>query len=290
MDADADAKKIASLTGEVDVLFTQFSYANWVSNPEDIEPRRQLAQEKLRRVGLQVEAFSPTCTVLFASFVYFSHDENFFMNDAANNIEDVYDWVLENCPSTVPTVLYPGDVWGVTEPHDSLRSIKCYQKDFQLQEKELRMSISVPIEDLFDFSSEYIQRMKDQNNRLFLLLLANPIIRWIQTIAIYLSDLDAVVVFDYKRGLRQTSHVTHSIPDVIMHSDSLAFLLKYDWGFNTLTVNGRFRADSRGFTKIYKTFDLATQNNCGRYLGFRLLWDIDVLRKIPRVLGLFKNS
>src|SRR3546814_1259442 len=51
-----------------DILFTQFSYANWEDRRDNPQARRDLAAEKLRRITLQCEAFRPRFVVPFASF------------------------------------------------------------------------------------------------------------------------------------------------------------------------------------------------------------------------------
>src|SRR3546814_2660010 len=46
-----------------DILFTQFSYANWEDRRDNPQARRALAAEKLRRITLQCEAFRPRFVV-----------------------------------------------------------------------------------------------------------------------------------------------------------------------------------------------------------------------------------
>jgi hypothetical protein len=82
VDGEAIASDIAKHTGNVDVLLTQFSYANWIGNPEDLRLRKESAREKLERVKIQVNTFAPKYTVPFASLVYFSPEENRYMKRA----------------------------------------------------------------------------------------------------------------------------------------------------------------------------------------------------------------
>ena len=66
--------------------------------------------------------------VPFASFIYFSHAENFFMNRAVNRIPDVNEFATHELQ--VPTVVpYPGDHWEVDAPRDSSESIRRYEVD-----------------------------------------------------------------------------------------------------------------------------------------------------------------
>src|SRR5207245_7150865 len=108
VDGEAIAGDIVRHTGTVDVLLTQFSYANWIGNPADRELREESAREKLERVKIQVSTFRPTFTVPFASFVYFSHEENRYMNDAINSIERAHNFIRRET-NTTPVVLNHGD-------------------------------------------------------------------------------------------------------------------------------------------------------------------------------------
>jgi UDP-MurNAc hydroxylase len=72
------ARAIAEGIGPVDVLLPQFSIASWAGNPGDT--KIAAADEVLRRARLYIRTFKPKVTIPFASFVYFSHDENRYMN------------------------------------------------------------------------------------------------------------------------------------------------------------------------------------------------------------------
>ena len=74
-------------TKNIDLLFTQFSYANWIGNKEDKETMRKHAQNKIDQIEYQIEVFKPKYTIPFASFVWFSHEENFYMNQEINRID-----------------------------------------------------------------------------------------------------------------------------------------------------------------------------------------------------------
>ena len=80
---------------------------------------------------------------------------------------------------------------------------------------------------------------------------------------------------------------THEIYDVKMHSSSLSYIFRFDWGYDTLMVNGRFEADMRNFNKMTKTFSLGTLNNTGRFINLRLLIDTTFLYAFARALRKF---
>lgn len=82
-------KYIRSLVGNVDVLLSQFSYAQWIGNRNDSNLRRGSAASVLNRLNLQVRTIKPAYTIPFASFVRYCHRENAYMNDGMNTIRDV---------------------------------------------------------------------------------------------------------------------------------------------------------------------------------------------------------
>jgi predicted ATP-grasp superfamily ATP-dependent carboligase len=77
----------------IDLLFTQFSYANWIGNKNDTYLRKLAVKEKFDQISAQINFFRPKFVCPFASFIFFSHEENFFMNDAIPNIQEVHDYI-----------------------------------------------------------------------------------------------------------------------------------------------------------------------------------------------------
>jgi UDP-MurNAc hydroxylase len=80
-DRVSEIEHIRKIFGQPEVLFTQFSYANWVGNRGDAASQRQAAQDKRTEMRKQTQIFEPKQIVPFASFVWFCHQENFYMNE-----------------------------------------------------------------------------------------------------------------------------------------------------------------------------------------------------------------
>jgi len=116
--------------GKVDVLLLQLSYANWVGNSDDRASHERNAQRKRVEVQLQLQIVDPVIFIPFASFVYFSHPENFFMNAAVNRVSSIYKFTTERLGvSTV--VLYSGERREVGKQKDSAESLCRYERDFE---------------------------------------------------------------------------------------------------------------------------------------------------------------
>jgi UDP-MurNAc hydroxylase len=277
VDGEGIAREIAKQTGTVDLLLTQFSYANWIGNPGDIEERRASAREKLRRVKVQIDTFQPKQTIPFASFVYFSHTENVYLNDAMNTVRDAVTYIADRTAST-PIVLYPGESWEVGQPHDNDASLARYDHDYDLTGKPLHKAERVSLDELQRLGRQYIERMQEKNSALFIQLMMLPPLRYFQPLMLYLTDLAQTVRFDFQQGLQPIDNPPHEA-GVQLASESLAYIFKHDWGYDTLEVNGRFRATPRGHKTMVKTFFLGPLNNTGRYLHPRTLFEPSFLRR-----------
>src|SRR4051812_17183567 len=169
-------ERIQKLLGKPDVLFTQFSYADWAGNPEDGERQKRHAQRKLAQMKMQCEVFEPRIVVPCASYVWFCHKENHFMNAHANRIDDVYRFCRDEvkCP---PVVLYPGDKWEPGAEHDSEAAIRRYNEDYaSLASRPLVSSAQVPIEKLQDSYRNYIRKARAKNTAKLLDLIPASVI------------------------------------------------------------------------------------------------------------------
>ena len=124
-----DLTRIKRRVGEIDVLLTQFSYANWSGNAVDIGARQEAARFMLEKARLQAEILRPRYIIPFASYIWFCHEENYYMNDSSNRPDAVYSY-LRDTTDSIPIVLYPGERWRVGDPHDAAKSISKYDTDY----------------------------------------------------------------------------------------------------------------------------------------------------------------
>ena len=278
VDGMASASAIQRAVGDVDLLFTQFSYAGWKGNPDETELRQRFAALKLRAMQTQIEVLKPGWTVPFASFAYFSHVENRHANDSINTPRAAVDAIT--AAGSEPVLMYPGDRWRVGAAWENERILDRYKEEYhRIPEKEFSVSTGTSERELLDSSRGYINRMRSQNSRLALRCIRHaPCLNWLRPIDILVYDLQTVYNFSLERGLvAQTDATQH---DVRIHSSSLNYLFQFDWGFDTLTINGRFEASMDGYKKMKKAFPLGSLNNSGHYVGFRLLLDLAFLRAV----------
>src|SRR5262245_25139 len=207
--------------GPVDVLLTQFSIANWVGNPGDTEVTA--TEDVLRRMRFYICSFKPRVTIPFASFVYFSHDENRHMNAWINTPDHVHEQL-----SVTPTqlqFLYNDDSWsnkdGFCMHGDPLER---YRADFRkIAELPYQSHPSYSRDELITVGQRLVNQVRPRFPQ-FLLRKTAPI-------HFYLVDLDAGIRLDLHQGTVEADQRVKNDCDFALHSQALWFAFKFPWGF-----------------------------------------------------------
>ncbi len=273
------AHKLAQIVGQpLDLLISQFSYANWVGNPGETETLAKAADEKLGRLDFICEALKPKDLLLSASFVWFSHEENFYLNEGVKPIREVFEYCRDNLDTRMH-VMAPGQTLELDglEYHESEAALQVYDsEEASLAEREKHKAAPTGLEELQQLCRDYDERLAKRNNAFLIKLLATLRL-WRPTLTIYLWDIDQTVNYSMFQGLRSCSN--DETPDVKMASDSLAFIFKFDFGFDSLEAGGRFNCEHDKRWKMYRAFGIAVLNNMGKSFGFKLAMDGLILRR-----------
>ena len=296
----SDAVALRDEVGPVDVLFTQFSIAAWDGNADQLGHLRARARFMLERIKMQVEVFEPRFVVPFASFVWFCHEENRFMNEGANRIGEVATWLRENVAAE-PVVLYPGDRWRVGETPRSEPALERYARDYAAAAaREPATTAPVTEEELLGASRGFVEKMRAHSGRLRMrvrlarkqwrrrsradgrIAAALEVMRQpVEPTRIFVTDLERAYLFDLDGGLRPAD-IPKPDCDIWIRSDSLHYAFAFLWGGDTLQINGRFhevRPDSR--LNLFEDFWTAKGLNAGD----ALTWSGLVRNGWQRLLG-----
>lgn len=265
-----EAKKIRDNCKNIDVMLTQFSYAAWKGGRNNIEWRKKAAKEKLKTISFQAKYFSPKFIIPFASFFYFSNKDNFYLNDSSNSPENVIsngDYGLSRV-----IVMKPNDIFdGKENVSLTKNAIEFWNKRLKIQKNNniiLNNFNSYSFDDLNVSFKKFIDRIQQKNN-IFLMKIVKTLLpfNFFQPIVFHLNDIDELVEADI---LNKTLMKTSKNPDISLHTNSLMFIFKNSFGFDTLTVNGCFEEKKKGaFLKFSKSFALENLNNLG--INFSLL-------------------
>jgi hypothetical protein len=254
-----------AVTGDVDVLLTQYSISAWDGNPEDLTRRHAGAQAMLDRVVRQAKTLRAKYVIPFASFIWFSHEENDYMNAGLRPVSDVAKIVKDETYSQ-PVVLYPGDRWEVGHSIDNSSAIDRYAADLaQLPLRPRSPGNRTDISELKRVANRFSDRIKNGRSRTRLRLSAvklnmahqyrirteSPIIARLTAMRellllrmrparIWLSDIGTSLDYCILRGLEESGRDREDC-DIELSSGALLFAFKFLWGGETLQINGRFR-------------------------------------------------
>jgi len=275
---------IKKVIKNIDVLFTQFSYANFVPEKEQINE----AINCLKNIKLQDRILNPNYIVPFASFIYFSHDENYFMNKNINTIQATHNYIEKNCKAH-PVILKPNEYWDLKKKdnYDALDFWNVHYENIPNLQYHKNSLISNSV-DLVEKSKDYLKRIKKNNNTFLIFILFK--LKFFNNISIFVTDLKEYFYFDVFNGLKLKKNlINQNNIDIEMSSESLEFIFKYDYGFDTLFVNARFRALPKNINKIIKNFIVGSLNNTGRFINFFGIHKFLNLNLIKRALKLFKK-
>ena len=270
------ANEIKKITGKIDVLLTQFSYAAWKGGKENDSWRKEAALEKLEAIKLQYSCLLPKFVIPFASFCFFSNVENFYLNDFKNTTTKVLKYFSNTNYKII--IMKPGDVIGGNfENYNTSNANKFWatiEKDLPI--RNLNKYEKIEMATLKHYFDIYRKRIISKNDhKLMRILRKLSPIKLFQPIVISLSDLNKKVKFDY---LKNTFHDTEEQAHLEMQSESLAFIFKNSYGFDTLTVNGCFEELSTGgFSITTKTLALDSFNNNGIYFKIGILFNLKLI-------------
>ena len=258
--------EIKETTDSVDILFTQFSYANWVEGgSSDGTSRALLANEKLRRIKMQSDVLKPDFIVPFASMVRFCHIENSYMNDEINTPNETVEFISHNTDAE-PFLMVPYEDWDGVTPKSNQSAIQFWKMAYEtaLNRPLIEQKQSYDIGEILSASNEMRERVGKRNNKVLIFLL--DAFGLLPTQIIKISDLNCYVSFNWRQGLRTIGEEQQQ-PFVEMTSESLYFLFKFDFGIDTLNVNARFSGSLAQKKSLIRTFAPLALNNTGRYIS-----------------------
>ena len=264
--------RIAGVVGPVDCLMAQFSYASWMGNPSEIAYRSAEAQARSGRFVDTIDRLHPRFVIPAASFSWFSHEENSYLNDFRVHPREAVR--LVNRTDATPVLLVPGETWPVGLSRDNELALAHYEEAWDISGRPLHHPDSVPLAELVKGARSFVERLRSKNNRFLMWVLRTPPSRVVAPVTLWLTDLSTLVRFDPVSGLEQIPNSgdipTHAVE---LHSSSLQYAFDHEWGVDTLNVNGRYRADLAGPDRLNRAFWFAVLNNAGRYVRWSEVLD-----------------
>lgn len=184
-------------------------------------------------------------------------------------------------------MLYPGDAWEVGDAATGTEAaLARYDRRYgELGTLPLRSpGASIDLTELRSAFEDYRKRIFARNSRWLIALLSRlRSLGAFQPVTVRLRDLDRTVVVSVVSGFAEVAGGGKGA-DVALHSSSLLFMFKNEFGFDTLTVNGRFEAGADGFGKMMGSFAVGSLNALGLSISWRLVFDMKLVLILVRHL------
>lgn len=273
----SELRPVRDVVGKADVLITQFSYASWWGNENDAASWKRAAKETLDKVGREIAVLRPDHVILAASFVFFCHEENSYMNEYINRIDTAYEFI--NCIGAArPVVLYPGDQWAIGERVNSARALNRYAADYNraLADPIRVKTVPLDLDRLVRGGLSFIKTLRRMNSDI--------LIRRVRPTTVYLTDhkLSLKLGAAGLKVIKPRRYVDH---DIALSSEALLYCLRFPWGGETLMINGRFQVPENGdHHRFFRWFSIAQANSRATYYN-RDYYEAKLIRKMKELLG-----
>jgi UDP-MurNAc hydroxylase len=269
----AECRLILKDLGHVDVLLNQFSVAAYAG----FEPPQKYLPERARRILENVstvhQALGVKVTIPFASFIYFSSEDNKYVNPLANTVRKAYEHLSGKNQTCV--VLYPGDTYQVGSEHDSSQSLRRYDElpgwD-QLPYDPIEMK-SLP--EIFDAYRAMADQIRERYSR--------PLLALLRPVTVQVPDLGKTITFSLATGKIEETPASQS-SGLVVNSQPLWFGFKFPFGIQTLGVSARFKLLG-GFRNWKMHRILFSLNNGGVYLKSKYIFDPAFIRYVKSRLA-----
>ena len=222
------------------------------------------------QISNQINFFKPEFIIPFASYIFFSNEDNFYMNDMTARIENVEKEIVKNFKYTKPIVLYPGEIWNfyLKKNTNSIEKYIDSQNNIKILFKDKPETIEKITKEILNFK----KRIFHKNNKFLIYILkyvSNIIGRdFFPEVIFFIKDLNKSIKFsliDTNKNVIMDGKISNT--DIELNSHSFYYLLKHEWGASTLMINGKFiSCSAKGEYKFRKLFSLSLLNSTGKNL------------------------
>ena len=245
---------------KVDLLMFQFSYANWAGNPGDFDIAKHQQYLVDKKNEYAISKLSPKMIMPFASFVYYSHEENFYWNEN-NWLNHVY----AKYNSLNFKLLFP-------KPNQTIMINEIDNKDFSkenLKSLDFWQNLQNKIEKKYFSKSFTIHQMKAQYD-IFLNQLhkQNSIFNLVnkhKNFFLKLKIIDLDIVIEVGLLTKSFTTLTDHKNEIVSEITSEIFILLFSQLFarGTVAVNSRIKFNYDLAHRFFLFFFIPYANNIG---------------------------
>ena len=265
------------------IIYLQFSYATHRSSEEWL---RKAARFKLKNLVNVYKIFNADLIIPFASFIYFSNNENFHLNKYMNNVEITSKFLTEK--NINYCILNPElDEINIDKlMNDKERRIQVINNSINFWDNKFKnIKPKNEINQVYEISKEikddFLKRIKDHNSIPLLFLFRLISFKYFfGDIVIHLRDTKEIYKINFFKITKIKNSQTAKI-DIEMFSRRFFFLLKYPYGIETISVNGCFSEKKRNsFEKMIRSLGFISLNQTNNGITLSSIFKKNIINKI----------
>ena len=268
----------------------QFHYANWAGNRGDNEIPEIKRQDAVNRVINVCQSLGCSQVLLFASFVHYCHEENFYWNDHFNLAQTMADLKAAGLDVYCPT---PRDEFSLVNEklvpsfsYDEAKAVAFWNAQHEQIEPSV-FSSSVAFAEVVESYHGYLDRLHEANN------FARFQETWLAdfNLVVRLCDLDQCYRF-YLFEKRVEECAASEAWDIELSSEAFKYILDFKFGLGSVTISSRVQFNYETAYKLYFFFVAMYKNNIGVYLENGFLSDLgyDGFRNNGVLKPIFKTN
>ena len=282
----SEIKKFRKKFGTFDLLLTQFSYAAWKGGEKGKVFRENAAKEKLQDIYNQSKILNCKQVIPFASFIYFSNKINFYMNDSVNTPKNVHNYLKNKSINSI--IMKPGEKQIINNIKQDKSSLDFWDDKYQFSKEIKDLDYYKKSNTLEEIQKNFINYQKKifSKNSKFLIYLIHKLnfLGAFQKLNILFLDNKENYEYSIFSGVNKTNNKNY---DISMHSESLSFIFKNEFGFDTLTVNGCFECEPKNFSKVSKSLAIGSLNAMGLKLNLGIIFKMNIILLFLKKLIVF---
>lgn len=258
-----DCRRIERSIGKIDTILNQFSIAGYSGYKERENYLPAQAENVLKKMLTNHVDLGAAVTIPFASFIYFSSEDNRYINEYGNKPQDAVDYFTKNGQDMA--VLYPGDSYEVgIVGYDSAPALERFR---QLYEKGGELTFDegavVPLDEIAAAFDKLSTHLRDKYPA--------TLLRFLKPVTVSIPDLETTIIFDVSKGEFREAADAADDADLIVRSQPLHFGFSFPYGIQTLGVSARYTL-IKNFPNWRKHRILFSLNNAELYLKPRHLF------------------
>lgn len=274
LDKKEEIKKVIQHT-PIDLISIQFHYANWAGNPGDEvipELKRTNAVNRIKKI---CEVCGTNDVILFASFVYYAHEENFYWNKPFSHITKTITELKE--AGINPILMVPNQEIDLNQKEfkkisDNNNIAIDYWKSHYQKIKIKEFSKKYDINFIKDLYFKFLTNLSNKNNlEQFNKTFLNDF-----RLLIKVTDLNLILSI----GIFEKSFETFEVSskdghDVALSSEALSMLFQNQFALGSITISSRIQFNYQTAYKFYFFFLIPYRNNIGTYLEKSITLDLN---------------